>query len=67
MEYEEFVKQCDKILQEIYGIYQIDKTWDMFAHNYPNESKKTCTHNWKNYQGLSESYEYCTVCDEKRK
>lgn len=26
-----------------------------------------CIHTWKQYQGFSETYEYCTECDEKRK
>jgi hypothetical protein len=29
--------------------------------------KMSCTHSWKLYQGLSEAYEFCTQCDEKRK
>ena len=26
----------------------------------------SCNHQWANYQGLSESFEYCKVCDAKR-
>jgi hypothetical protein len=26
-----------------------------------------CAHQWKPYVGLTERYEYCEVCDEKRK
>ena len=26
-----------------------------------------CIHDWKEYQGFSDSFEYCTKCDEKRK
>jgi len=26
-----------------------------------------CSHSWKLYQGLMESYEYCALCDEKKK
>jgi len=25
-----------------------------------------CEHTWKEYKGLMEHYEYCSVCDEKR-
>jgi hypothetical protein len=24
-----------------------------------------CDHNWKSYQGLTEAYSYCTLCDKK--
>jgi hypothetical protein len=27
----------------------------------------SCSHNWTNYQGLSETFEYCKKCNEKRK
>lgn len=26
-----------------------------------------CAHQWKRYNGFSESYDYCTFCDTKRK
>lgn len=25
-----------------------------------------CQHQWLTYQGLSEKYEYCSICDEKK-
>ncbi len=25
-----------------------------------------CNHQWKQYQEFKESFEYCTVCDEKK-
>ena len=25
-----------------------------------------CYHQWKSYQGLTEAYSYCTVCDSKK-
>jgi len=28
--------------------------------------KATCNHQWKQYQGLTDSFEYCTVCDAKK-
>lgn len=32
-----------------------------------NSNVKECAwHDWKNYTGLNESYDYCTVCDAKR-
>lgn len=27
---------------------------------------RTCTHTWKTYNGLTETFEYCENCDEKR-
>lgn len=28
---------------------------------------KSCAHQWRRYHGLIEEYDYCTICDEKRK
>lgn len=30
------------------------------------ESSKSCSHRWKTYTGLKETFEYCEVCDLKR-
>lgn len=30
---------------------------------YPSND---CSHRWKQYHGLKESFEYCEVCDQKR-
>lgn len=30
-------------------------------------NKTQCAHIWRDYQGLNESFKYCTVCDEKMK
>ena len=27
---------------------------------------KSCDHKWKNYTGLSEQFEYCEICDERK-
>ena len=32
----------------------------------PVIAKSGCDHSWTSYTGLSESFEYCTICDEKR-
>lgn len=35
---------------------------------YKEEKKPKCTfHKWKTYTGLRESFDYCEVCDEKKK
>lgn len=26
----------------------------------------TCNHSWKYYQGFTENYEYCVLCDQKK-
>lgn len=31
-----------------------------------SDDKSKCKHVWKKYNGLSQSYEYCESCDEKR-
>lgn len=30
------------------------------------QNKSKCEHNWKAYQGLTESYEFCSKCDERK-
>ena len=30
-----------------------------------NSSIKLCVHSWKKYDGLIDSYDFCTKCDEK--
>jgi len=32
----------------------------------PVVAKSGCDHSWTSYTGLSESFEYCIHCDEKR-
>jgi hypothetical protein len=32
-----------------------------------SQAVKTCSHTWKRYEGFTETFEYCTICDEKRK
>jgi hypothetical protein len=37
------------------------------AYNCPViEKADTCQHEWKAYVGLSESFSYCVICDEKK-
>jgi len=31
------------------------------------ENTKECNHRWKKYVGFTESYEYCEICDARRK
>jgi hypothetical protein len=31
------------------------------------ENTKECNHRWKKYVGFTESYEYCEICDVRRK
>lgn len=30
------------------------------------EGKISCYHNWKNYVGLTDSFEYCEICEQRR-
>jgi hypothetical protein len=30
------------------------------------QSDEGCSHDWKNYLGFTESYEYCAKCNEKK-
>lgn len=34
--------------------------------NFGDIKGPECLHDWKNYQGLKEFYDYCTKCDAKR-
>ena len=36
-------------------------------HNALIKSNMICSHEWKNYVGLMESFEFCAKCDEKKK
>jgi hypothetical protein len=29
-------------------------------------NREDCSHKWESYQGFSESYEFCSICDVKR-
>ena len=33
----------------------------------PAADTGTCWHNWQQYNGLTESYWYCTTCDAKKR
>ncbi len=45
----------------------IDKLWDEYEKEKATKKEKKCfwKHDWKQYQGFTEAYWYCTVCDEK--
>lgn len=30
-------------------------------------ARTQCAHKWQHYQGIMEVYDFCTICDEKRK
>jgi len=44
--------------QLIPGLEDTFKAW--------GNSSNECDHKWKTYQGLQETYEYCSKCDKKR-
>lgn len=58
-----------------YGTKEWDEAWRGFyrgdnnrPHGGSGMSKQDiCEHEYKQYTGLTESYEYCEHCDEKRK
>lgn len=33
----------------------------------PDYFKKQCEHRWKRYEGFMENYDFCEICNEKRK
>jgi hypothetical protein len=36
------------------------------SYYWPFDEKKQCDHNWKLYEGFSESYDYCEKCGVKK-
>lgn len=55
----EFLYNYGKIL----ATSEDDFVGDFWA---PSPWPTECRHEWKIYEGLTESYYYCTKCDEKR-
>jgi hypothetical protein len=47
---------CDPDCCDDYQIFL-----DLGSHSAP------CKHEWVEYQGLKESYQYCKICGEKRR
>lgn len=45
---------------------EIEAHWDL-VKSENNQSTSKCHHHWKKYLGLNEKFEYCLICDEKRK
>ena len=43
-------------------VYPCIIPWDEDFDQYDGQ----CKHNWKEYHGFTESFEYCTKCDERR-
>lgn len=47
---------------------EMAKAFNNPCWSQPVEKKaEGCNHKWKAYLGLSEQFEYCEICDEKRK
>lgn len=46
-------------------IYMPDSS-NPFEDPVPENPPRPCTHNWQRYEGFTEVYDYCTLCDEKR-
>jgi hypothetical protein len=47
------------------------ETWDSlfnpdFKKRVMGEFKTECDHKWQNYTGYAESYEFCSLCDQKK-
>lgn len=66
---------CDNAFEKATG--KLIKKWlgkgfedleDFYEREYncPVVAKSGCDHSWTSYTGLSESFEYCIHCDEKR-
>lgn len=44
----------------------IDKNFAFFSENGWTVKKSSCSHEWKEYNGFTKSYQFCSKCDEKR-
>jgi len=50
-----------EMINTLYGSIKYDDITDNVVNNDSN-----CSHKWKLYNGFTESYEYCELCDKKR-
>lgn len=67
-------EEIDAIMNELKGnkktddTYQFDSFKDSQIGSKIPEKKDECLfHEWVKYQGLKESFEYCKICDVRRK
>lgn len=67
-------EEIDAIMNEINGTKKDDTTYqfDLFGQTQigskiPEKKDKCLFHEWVKYQGLNECFEFCKICDVKRK
>lgn len=75
-DYKEMTKEeLEDMVQKLAEAYAADieeDVRDMFTDGFVDwdklekESDAMCEHVWVQYQGLSESYEYCKICDIRK-
>jgi hypothetical protein len=58
-------KELKKAFEEGFNSIAEKEQLDMFEAI--NRGLTKCNHEWKHYIGLSEQFDYCVHCDEKRK
>lgn len=72
----EYVVHWDNSAQEdSYECVAADRSWDhdfsmndsFSLFNFNNGVNPQCNHDWKLYKGFLEDYEYCAICDLKKK
>lgn len=39
----------------------------LYLKEHRHDGSTVCVHNWTRYQGFTEAYDYCTICDEKKR
>lgn len=44
----------------------LEEPLDIVEDVYPTVASKGCNHEWDNYVGLVESFEFCKLCSEKK-
>lgn len=60
-------EEIDALTEELSEYHEkLNKKDSQLDFNLIN-NKTQCAHIWRDYQGLNESFKYCTVCDEKMK
>jgi len=56
---------ADALRYASWGIHEFGPvSWDRLEPG--QDLYKECRHSWKNYQGLTNSFDYCEFCDLKR-
>ena len=57
------IKDINEVIDDLLGFNQDPQ----LPPGLSNGQDNFCLHDWKNYEGFTESYDYCDKCDKKRR